>query len=404
MKIVVIAGAYPPIRCGTAEYTQQLCKSLVAQGLDVDLITTDIPQLGGIKSQAQHFNICPVVPKWSFRALPILLRIVDQTTADIVHIEYPTIPYGHHVMINFLPFVLKRQRPSRPTVTRLHEFSIAHPLRKLSTVPLILGSNKVAVPADVEAAAIRRALSWAASKLVVIPVGTNIDVLTDPEFDRSQWRAKLGVASGQLLLGYFGMISKSKDIEVLLCALRQVRDDGLDTKLLMIGDLNPGKDWYHRKTYELIRSLGLSREIIFTGFCAPEDVSRHLQGVDVMVLLFKDGVSTRRGTFMAAIAHGLAVVTTLKGNRPDGLCDHENALLVPVGDVQATASAISELASSPELRTKLAWNALLYSQRFSWFSIGAATAKLYSQLLKKDMHAPVPTTGSEEQSQDRDFT
>jgi len=100
----------------------------------------------------------------------------------------------------------------------------------------------------------------------------------------------------------------------------------------------------------------------------------------------------------------LAVVTTLKGNRPDGLCDHENALLVPVGDVQATASAISELASSPELRTKLAWNALLYSQRFSWFSIGAATAKLYSQLLKKDMHAPVPTTGSEEQSQDRDFT
>jgi len=394
MKVVVVAGAYPPIRCGTAEGAQQLCRTLVTQGIDVELITTNIPELRCAERWRELFNIQPVVKKWSFAGLPILLHTLDQVAADIVHIEYPAIPYGYHLMINFLPFMLRLRSPSYPVVTRLHEFSIAHPFRKFSTVPLILGSSKVIVPADVEAAAIRRAFPWAASKLVVIPVGTNIDVLVDPEFDRPQWRAKLGIEPGQLLLGYFGMISKSKDVEVLLRAFGEARKGGLNAKLLMIADLNLEKDRYHQRILQLIQSRDLYDEVMWTGFLAAEDVSHYLQSVDAMVLLFKDGVSTRRGSFMAAVAHGLPVITTIKGCSPEGLFDHENVLLVRVGDVTGTANAMKELGSSPELRVKLARNAAVYAERFSWDTISIAIMQVYSQLLKMDASPSVAIVGS----------
>jgi len=358
------------------------------------LITTNIPELRYAERCKEPFSIRPVVKKWSFAALPIVLRTIKQTSADLVHIEYPAIPYGYHLMINFLPFVLRLRLPSCPIVTHLHEFSIAHPLRKLGIAPLILGSSKVIVPANVEAAAIRQALPWAASRLVVIPVGTNIDVLADPEFDRSQLRAKLGVASDQLLLGYFGMISKSKDVEVLLRAFGEARNGGLNAKLLMIADLNLEKDRYHQRIIQLIQSLDLSDEVMWTGFLAAEDVSRYLHSVDAMVLLFKDGVSTRRGSFMAAIAHSLPVITTIKGCSPEGLFDRENVLLVRVGDVTGIANAMKELGSSPERRVKLARNAALYAERFSWDTIGVAIIQVYSQLLRMGASPSAAIVGS----------
>jgi len=225
-------------------------------------------------------------------------------------------------------------------------------------------------------------------------VGTNIDVLADPEFDRSQLRAKLGVASDQLLLGYFGMISKSKDVEVLLRAFGEARNGGLNAKLLMIADLNLEKDRYHQRIIQLIQSLDLSDEVMWTGFLAAEDVSRYLHSVDAMVLLFKDGVSTRRGSFMAAIAHSLPVITTIKGCSPEGLFDRENVLLVRVGDVTGIANAMKELGSSPERRVKLARNAALYAERFSWDTIGVAIIQVYSQLLRMGASPSAAIVGS----------
>jgi glycosyltransferase involved in cell wall biosynthesis len=42
---------------------------------------------------------------------------------------------------------------------------------------------------------------------------------------------------------------------------------------------------------------------------SPADVSRHLQACDLMVQTYPDGVTSRRGSVMAALAHGVATVT-----------------------------------------------------------------------------------------------
>jgi len=84
---------------------------------------------------------------------------------------------------------------------------------------------------------------------------------------------------------------------------------------------------------------------------------------------------------MAALAHGLAIVTTQPRVAITTLVDGEHILLVPPDDVLATADAVENLISTPELRTRLAHGALDLAQNFTWDSIAARTAQLYRELI-----------------------
>jgi glycosyltransferase involved in cell wall biosynthesis len=145
-----------------------------------------------------------------------------------------------------------------------------------------------------------------------------------------------------------------------------------------------------------IRELGLQERIIWTDFMPQAEVSAHLKASDVCALPFRDGASFRRGTLMAALANGMAIVTTaetrlpprreaapggtLPGSRPD-LRDGENVLLVPPDDPHALAGAIKRAAGSPDLRAKLEKGALALAAFFTWDKIADAHVELYAQLV-----------------------
>src|SRR5262249_18302153 len=81
-----------------------------------------------------------------------------------------------------------------------------------------------------------------------------------------------------------------------------------------------------------------------------------------------DGVSTRRTTLMAALQHGLAVVGTDGHNTDRMLRDANNSLrLTAVGDRDAFAGAVCELAASRGTRAELGSHARsLYETEFDW--------------------------------------
>ena len=66
----------------------------------------------------------------------------------------------------------------------------------------------------------------------------------------------------------------------------------------------------------LIERLELAPIIHRTGYLEDAAVSGYLAAADVVALPFNDGASYRRGTLMAAIQHGCAIVTT-KPRRPN---------------------------------------------------------------------------------------
>ena len=159
--------------------------------------------------------------------------------------------------------------------------------------------------------------------------------------------------------------------------------------------------------------LGLDQRVTITGHCAEADVSAHLLAADIAALPFTDGASFRRGSLLAALAHGLAVVTTWPttddrrttsgpgsewvsaradatasprhpvARSPAQLVDGENVLLAPPGDAPALVAAIERLACDSGLRERLAGGGRALAAQFGWDAIAAQHEQLYERLVRR---------------------
>jgi glycosyltransferase involved in cell wall biosynthesis len=125
---------------------------------------------------------------------------------------------------------------------------------------------------------------------------------------------------------------------------------------------------------EIVRARPeLAERIHATGTLAAEEVSRHLAACDLLLQPYPDGVSARRTSVMAGLAHGLAVVTT-KGVLTETLWKESGAVaLAAVDDDDALLDEVRRLLSSNEERARLGAAARkLYRERFELSHIIAA--------------------------------
>jgi glycosyltransferase involved in cell wall biosynthesis len=121
---------------------------------------------------------------------------------------------------------------------------------------------------------------------------------------------------------------------------------------------------------------------------------------DVAALPFADGATFRRGSLLAALAHGVPTITTTDDRRPTTdtevneprvsgqwsvvggrLEDGENVILVSPGDPAGLAGAIERLAGDAELRARIGAVGRALAAQFSWETIAERHEALYQQLL-----------------------
>jgi glycosyltransferase involved in cell wall biosynthesis len=117
---------------------------------------------------------------------------------------------------------------------------------------------------------------------------------------------------------------------------------------------------------ELLRARPeLAERIHASGTLPPEELSRRLAACDLLLQPYPDGVSARRTSAMAGLAHGLPVVTT-SGALTEGLWKESGAVaLAPAGDDEALLGEVRRLLASPEERSRMSAAALtLYRERF----------------------------------------
>jgi glycosyltransferase involved in cell wall biosynthesis len=216
--------------------------------------------------------------------------------------------------------------------------------------------------------------------LALIPIGPNIVPARDDIGDVAATRQALGIPGGAYLVGHFGLLNRTKGIETLFLALQQLLDAGLPLYLAMVGEelgaSDPTNRAYRVKLRHLISELALEEHVRWTGYLPATAISRTLRALDCCVLPYTDGASYRRGTLLAALAHGLPVVTTTPPSEasPDdakpallpALRDGQHCRLVPPGDPQQLAIAIQELLEDTALRQRLSSGARSLAEAFSW--------------------------------------
>jgi len=99
-----------------------------------------------------------------------------------------------------------------------------------------------------------------------------------------------------------------------------------------------------------VAEYGLADRVDVPGWVGPERVHQLIATADVLVL--PSFIENLPLSIIEAMASGVAVVATPVGAVPDIVRDGETGLLVPVGDVDALAAALTRLVSDPELRRR----------------------------------------------------
>ena len=418
LRITFVAGEYPPLQGGLGDYTRELGRALVQAGHRVTVVTrrvADAPDRGDAPGEPTARR---VVDGWGWRAWPAVRRAVAD--ADMVHIQYQTAAYGMHPFINTLPWLLRLgDLPTLPTLpmpsydrrksgkggkagwrgrpllaityhdTRIpYLFPKAGPLRPWVTRLPGRGADLV-VATNAEDGA---RLGSVARALAYIPIGSNIAPLADPSA-RPAFRARWGIGAATPLLVYFGFVNRAKGADTLVAALARLRAAGLPAQALMLGGQvgasDPTNARFLAEVQAQAQQLGVASALVWTDFLPEAEVSAALVSADLAVLPYREGVSLQRGTLMAALAHGLPVVTTRPPVPPPPsplprLVDDRNAVLVPPDDPAALADAVASLWADPARRERLGAAAAELAQAFRWERIAAQHVEEYQRLMTED--------------------
>jgi len=377
LRCLMVTGEYPPMQGGVADFTRILGQHLEALDVEVYLLTSTE---AAATAQANP-RVRAVIERWSWGELyGKASRLVQELRPDVVNIQYQAAAYGLHPAINALPLRLRHT----PMVTTFHDLRVpylfpkAGPLREQAVWCLARRSRAVIATNAADAAALGRRRGM--PPIYEVPIGSNVRNCLPEGFHRAQWRVSWGLPNSGLVLGYFGFLNPTKGGEDLVRCLANLVHNGIDAHLLMIGGAigasDPANEAYLASVLALIAELGMHARVHWTDYLTDQEVSAAFALSDLCVLPYRDGASLRRGSLMAALAHGMPILSTEPMSPVAELQDGENIRLVPRNSPLALSRAAQELWQQPEVRARLAKGAKTLSARFDWERIAERTLEV----------------------------
>ncbi len=171
-----------------------------------------------------------------------------------------------------------------------------------------------------------------------------------------------------------GDIKKFSEITLLYVGTCEDPRKGLDYLIDAIADLNfshfklylVGKYnkmcTYHRRLSKSIQDYDLSAKVFFLGRVSEENLHQLYQEANIFVF---PSLWEGYGIVLAeAMAHGLPIVATDVSSIPEIVSNGENGILVPPGNSEALAEAISELVGNEDLRREMSQKSIEIARTF----------------------------------------
>jgi len=379
MRVLVISSVFVPTPVAEADHAYHTCAELVRRGIGVHVLTTETPDC----ATGDEFEVMPVMPNWSWRYLPKLLRAIKTVSPDAVLLFYLPSLYGFSLMVACTGTFLKWLCPMATFVVLFSNVGtgsglgpvrrhIARWVGKYKYGTLLTASSTTIYLAEYHRERLLALHPALKDKLIWCPTPALMKTSDlAPEEARAAGRLVAQCDEDDPLIAYFGRIYPEKGVETLIDAFSRVAHQQPDARLLLIGGLLEGNDsrLYAETLEQKIAALDLEGKVVWTGeFDWDSDFgSRCLYAADVCVLPFDEGVSLMSSSLSAASAHGLPIVTTRVGALESPLADERNVLACPPREAEALAQAILKVLADENLRERLSTGALdLYRSHLAW--------------------------------------
>jgi glycosyltransferase involved in cell wall biosynthesis len=370
MRIDLVFPALPPTLDGIGDHTARLAEALSSQA-SVRVLTAqaEYDAIPGVSVEAA-FTYPPRRGVWD------LAGAVEERPPTWLFLQFNQFSYGRWGLNPFLPAVLyriKRQCPGVRLAVMFHEDFLPASSWKRALMSTwqrtqfwTLGHLADHVFFSIDPW-VQQYQSWFPNTPVDhLPVGSNMPRV---EADSGTVRRRLRIDEETFVMGVFGSLHESRLLSHIRAAAEAVRGKTDDVVLLYVGP--------HGEAFQQTME-GLP--VHDAGRLPAPDVSRCFQAMDLLLAPFIDGVSTRRGSFMTGLQHGIPTVSTV-GPLTDQLIremDEEAVLLAPVEDTELFAQRALSLWRGSERRARIgSGGQRLYERRFTF---DAAAKRLVDHL------------------------
>jgi glycosyltransferase involved in cell wall biosynthesis len=392
MRIDLIFPAYPPFPHAVGEYTALLAAALRQEGMAARVICAREQSVAGtvLKTPVSEEFVdgLQVIKGFSLLRPEEMVATIQADPPVVAVLQYCPFSWG---VRGWCPGLMRAWRqlaqkcPSVGRITMFHELwtetaiwkaRLMKVYQKGQATAIARGSDSLCFSCDGWYKMIRQSVVEIPAR--VIPVGTNIPVVP---ITRADARARLGIPDSAPVLGLMGTGHRSRRFDLVAAAFRATVAVRADARLLYIG----------RDRALLAEAFGGEQElskfaVIADGWADEAETSKRLAAVDLYLCPFSDGVSCRRGSFIAGLAHGLVCLSTRSKNTDPVLLEATAQDSAPLHLVDAqdqdgfarTAVALVESRSTASTSKNAARD--LYQRVFAWSSIARSFIEVAQQL------------------------
>lgn len=380
MKIIIAGTAYP-FRGGLAAYNERLARQFISEGHDVSIITfkTQYPSLlfpgksqylnapapEGLEIKREFSSVNPVT--WLTAG-----RRIRKSGAEILIFKY-WLPFMSPA---FSTIARTARRNGKTKVIAIFDNVIPHEKRPGDEFLTGFFVNSVD-GAVVMSESVKNDLLKFRSDIPVIlnphPLFDNFGKITD----RKEALARLGLDPSYTYLLFFGFVRPYKGLDLLIKALRWVKEEYVGIKLIVAGEFYEDEKPY----LKLIEQEGLKDDIIFFDrFINDDEVAVFFSACDLVVQPYRS--ATQSGVTQIAYHFEKPMVVTdvggLKEIVPDGKCGY-----VASPQPDSIADAIIRYLSERNVTDFVSY-IREEKKRYSWDKMTAGINDIYKQITGND--------------------
>jgi glycosyltransferase involved in cell wall biosynthesis len=362
-----ITSEFPPKVGGLSDYSRQLAEGLCRGGAKVDVWA---PGMAALEKSSETLTIRRVFDR--FRPTDLVRVSKIWKTAGVrrnIFLQWCPTGYGYKSLNIFLCFWLAWQVAQGHLLTVMfHEVAyslserklrlkIAGIIHRIMAIILLKYSRQVFVSTATIAKQLRK-YNLRQRNITVLPVPSNVPECINMEEVRDI-RSAL-VTSGELLIGHFGLYSPGME-RILIPGLDTLLSRNFNMKVIFIGN---GSERYRSNL--LAKHPELDSRVFSTGSCSSARVSEFISACDCIFQPYPDGVTTKRGSAMAAVANGKLLVCTASDQTEEVWKTTPAVCLIHSCDPMTIAIEAEQVISTPERRLQAALDAQrFYQQNFS---------------------------------------
>lgn len=329
LRVLLITGSFPPMRCGVGDYCYNLAKSLNAEsGVTIGILTSTSVKIKTLSDSG--IELFPVIETWSLIEALKVIKIILQWSPDIVHIQYPTQGYGNGLLPWMMPLISFFLR--KKVVQTWHEEYSRRNAPWLFLKSLVPSGLIFVRPQYKDN--LHSHLRWVLwqKKIVFIPNASAIPRVELSAKLKNILRNKY-LKKQKRLIVFFGFVYPHKGIELLF----DIADPNLD-QIIIAGEINDNSEYFHQIIkHTLIEPW--KGKVTITGFLSAKDAAELLAVTDVVILPFRAGGGEWNTSIHGAVLNGAFVITT--SLTQNGYDKKRNVYFAKVDDIQEMSLALN---------------------------------------------------------------